>query len=87
MYVKKIKELIFDFIKSTLNHKPLNIRACDEDIRNKFKNLHVVNDDQLFWSHHLYLAVSKCKQKLVTLKSFNVSFYASLIESDDDDDD
>ena len=88
--VKKTKQLIFDFSKSTPYHEPLTIQGCDVEICNQFKYLGVVIDDQLSWSYHSDLVVSKCKQKLFflrLLKSFNVNstilyrFYTSLTES------
>ena len=88
--VKKTKELIFHFSKSTPYHEPLTIQGCDVEICNQFKYLGVVIDDELSWPYHSDLVVSKCKQKLFflrLLKSFNVNstilyrFYTSLTES------
>jgi len=42
--VKKTKELLIDFSKSTFNHQPLNLQGCGVDIGNKFKYLDVIGD-------------------------------------------
>ena len=90
LHVKKTKELIFDFSKSAPYNEPLTMQGCDVETCNQFKYIGVVIDDQLFWSYHSDLVVSKCKQKhffLRLLKSFNIKstvlyrFYTSLTES------
>ena len=89
LHVKKTKELRFDVSISAPYHEPLTIQGCDVEICNQFKYIGVVIDDQLSWSYHSDLVVSRCKQKLFflcLLKSFNVNstilyrFHTSLTE-------